>query len=196
MNNKEIKKELKENQITVFVVPNTKYATTLNELAKEVSTNYKKIAYISLNKPYNTLIKTLSKDGLNPTDFFVIDAVTHRVIPSAQSTAKCYYISGPSALTELGVAIGKLLAREKIDAVIFDSLSTLLVYQKGMSVIKFTHFVMSKIRTLEAKGVFTALKEDIDSGLIKDLNMFADKIVEVDGSETKESKGGKKWTQK
>jgi len=110
--------------------------------------------------------------------FFFIDAVTASV-KTPEENDNVVFISSPRALTELNITLNKVLEVGNLDCTVFDSLSTLLVYEDQMTVIRFVHNVMAKLRTTNSKGVFTALKEDITTNLMKDLNMFADKVVEL-----------------
>ncbi len=46
-----------------------------------------------------------------------------------------------------------------------------------MTSIKFVHSIVSKIRSADKKCIFFSLKEDADSDMMKDVNMFVDKVV-------------------
>lgn len=172
----DIKKEIKGNQIIVFVIPNEEYAARLKEVTSILSKLYKNICYISLNKPYNVLIKKLKESKINTKKFFFIDCITESVKGKPVGDG-VLYVSSPRAFTELSIMIKKILDKIKIESTIFDSLSTLLVYGDTMNVIRFTQSLMTTLRTRGSNGVFTCLKGDVTTNLIKDLNMFADKII-------------------
>ncbi len=53
-------KEIQDNGIMVILC-NSDYPETLSEIIKQTSNKYEKIGYITLNKPYNTLIKIFKK---------------------------------------------------------------------------------------------------------------------------------------
>jgi N-acetyl-gamma-glutamylphosphate reductase len=90
-------------------------------------------------------------------------------------------VSSPHALTEINIAFSKSLDEKKCDSSLFDSLSTLLAHEKVHIIIQFTHNVITKVKVSNCKAVFIALKEDVNSELIKDLYMFVDKVVELSG---------------
>lgn len=175
-----IRKEIKENDVVLFIIPNEQYASKLTEIVKAVAADTEKTFYISLNKPYPALVSMMKKNSIDPNKFYFIDAIT-QTVKSAEPTEKCTYISSPSALTELGLEIGNATSKKKIGNTLFDSLSTLLVYETGASVIKFVHSTISRLRVIGCKAVLTCLTEDTDSALVKDLHMFADKVVVLGG---------------
>lgn len=169
----------KKHQIIVLIIPNDQYMERIVDVAKEVAVDSQKICYVTLNRPYDSLIETLKSANVDTSKFFFVDGIT-KTAEAPPSIENCEFVSSPSALTELSLTTSDLLDSQKYDYIIFDSLSTLLVYESEIVVTKFIHFLMSKVRIVGCKAIFTCLKQDADSVLIKDLNMFADKIIEME----------------
>ena len=65
------------------------------------------------------------------------------------------------------------------DNAIFDTISTLMIYQDIGEIIKFTQNMMTKARVSNMKSVYVTLKEDSEE-LIKDLMMFVDGVIELE----------------
>ncbi len=172
-----IKKEIKGHDILVFLISEKNYSESLKDIVDVSTKNFKKTCYVSLNKPYDTLIPMFQKAGIKTRNFIFIDCV--KVGIKGFSDVKVVFVSSPKALTEMDIAIKKALDKEKFDGLVFDSLSTLLVYEEPSTLIKFSHSVISKLRSAGVKGIFLALKDDVKSELMKDLSMFVDKVVEV-----------------
>jgi hypothetical protein len=86
-------------------------------------------------------------------------------------------VSSPKALTEMSITIGKVLELGKIEALIFDSLSTLLVYTDPSTVVKFTHSLISLLRSKNVSGLLMCVEGGASSNMVKDISMFADKVV-------------------
>ena len=61
--------------------------------------------------------------------------------------------------------------------------------EKGPVLIEFVHSVIQSVKMYKIRIIFTALKSDIDSALMKDLNMFADKVIHT--QETPEARAAK-----
>lgn len=174
-----LKEEIKENQIVVVVTSQPDYSEKLLEIIRHVAQDYKKICYITLNKPYDTIIAMLKKKDVNTNKFFFIDAIT-KTVRAPKEINQCTYIESPRSLTALNIVMNQVLETANVDLILFDSINTLLVYEKPMVVTKFLHAVMSKIRAYNTKGVFVGQKGNATKVLLKDLNMFADKIIELD----------------
>lgn len=172
----DIKEEVKKNQIILITIPNEQYSEKILYLSKTLA-EIGKIIYVSINKPYSSLIETLQKNKICVDKFFFVDAVTRTVKPF-EKHENVEFVSGPSALTELSVTISNIVEKDNFYGVFFDSLSTLLIYESSLMITKFVHNLTSKFRTMKTKVLFTILKEGMSSELINDLSMFADKIID------------------
>lgn len=169
----DVTKHLKEGKIIVFVVSNKKYVERINDITLAVTKTNKSVIYVSLNKPYNVLIDTFLKKKIDVKKLSFIDSVSSKV--SKPKDYKVSFVSSPKALTELSITMNEML--KSTDSMIFDSLSTLLVYEDPSTVIKFAHSVISKIRTTNKEFVIISLSEDVDKSVLKDIGMFVDKVV-------------------
>jgi len=83
-----------------------------------------------LNKTFNALEETLKKSKANLKNMVFIEAISKTMKKTPDQEGQCYYVSSPSAMTELSIAIEKFL-RHEFDYLIFDSLNSLLVYEKN-----------------------------------------------------------------
>ena len=70
----------------------------------------------------------------------------------------------------------KALGTGKFDGFLFDSLFTLLIYNKSETVSKFVHSLVNKIKTAKATAIFTALEGDVEGSLLKEVGMFVDTV--------------------
>lgn len=162
-----------------MLLPNKVYSEKMKEIAKTVSELSERLCYVTLNKPYKTLLKDFEKSKIDSNKFFFIDCVTKKV-KEEKVKEQVVYVSSPKALTEINIVMKKVLNAGKVNSTIFDSLSTLLVYEGSHAVVRFAHSIISMFRTLGSKGILISLEEDLHSELIKDLNMFVDKVVELE----------------
>lgn len=169
-----------DGRIIVLVIPEHDYTKRLMGVVKDLTNIFEKVCYVSLNRPYATLLASLKKEGVPTEKLYVVDAIT-RTAMVPQESDSCSYVSSPGALTELSVAISKVMDDKNCNGyIIFDSLSTLLVYESDTTIAKFVHFLMAKVRVAGCNAIFTVLKQDADSILVKDINMFADKVIDVE----------------
>ena len=171
-----VKEEIKKNQITIIVIPSEKYLEITLFLSR-ISAELGKTLYVNINKPYSSLVESLKENKIPIDKFYFIDAITKTVRPEKNGCVE--FVSGPTALTEMSLAIFGSIEREDFYCMLFDSLSTLLIYEDSLTVTKFVHNLISRFRSVKTKAVFTVLRAESSSELIKDLSMFADKIIDV-----------------
>lgn len=172
-NEVEILNELSNNQNIVWVCDTDNYSKLIDNLFKEAEKKFNSIGVIESNKPVETIFNK-SKNLLHRGKFLFIDCITGKS-KNARDTAQLIYASGPSGLTELSIILSELI--KKVDLLIFDNLSTLLIYNNDIILTKFLHSTITKMRATNTKAVYIILKKDF-KGPLKDLELFADKVVE------------------
>ena len=173
----DIIKELQKNEVLVLLFEED-YQNNLLRVVKKAEAASKKICYITLTKPYYHLVKFFKQNDINVEKFAFIDGVTSTV-RKADSSENCRFIPAPNALTELNLMIAKECKEYMPDLLIFDSLSSLLIYEKEPVLLRFVHTIVNELRMNNVKSIFTLLKEDYDSRAIKDISLFVDKIIKV-----------------
>ena len=96
---------------------------------------------------------------------------------------ECTRPVSPTNLAAIRAAIMKAVDEKKCSVILFDTISTLLVYQETSSIVKFTHSILTDGEQENTKKLFIVLKGDTVPGrdsrtLVKDLSMFADKTLD------------------
>lgn len=174
-----LKKEVGRGRTALVIVPTELYRKTLADLVKQAARGYKKILYVSLNDPHETLIRDFKNRGIPPDKFCFVDARTATSIPEPPTTKNCIYVSSPEALTELKIAITKSHEKHEPEITFLDSLSTLLSYLSDGIIARWSHDLILKFRQGNTAAVFLCLKRDEESYLVKDIAMLVDKIIRV-----------------
>jgi len=171
----DIKKILNNNQVIVFSISHSQYSEKIEKLCREICKLDCNVLYVTLNKPTTVIESFLKNAKADLNKFYFVDCVSKLLGAKKQVSV----VSSPQALTELNITINKTLKKEKVDIIIFDSLSTLIAYNDSFMVVKFIHSFISNIRQLPTKILFTLLKEDEGNPAIKDVSMFVDKVTEL-----------------
>ena len=199
--NKKLAKELKElddDEIIVIVVNAKEYlGTNLDILKYLVEKEGHECVYITLNRPYENLVKLFKKNKINPEKFFFIDAISqtigvHSGTSGAEDSAELrhkkesggvIFISSPHGLTEISIAIAKAMSslESKKKFVFFDSISTLSIYNQAGTVTKFAHFLVGRTRAMQLKGVLISLEKETEEHLINQMSQFVDKVIYLGG---------------
>jgi archaellum biogenesis ATPase FlaH len=165
-------------KVVLVIISKKDYQKKIDEVVKLLDKVGKKISYVSMNTPYRSIIISIANLGLDLDKFFFIDSSTS-LVRKPEKADNCIFVSSPGNLKEIGSAFAKSLDEYKCNASIFDSLSTLLIYEKPHAVIQFVHYVTVKARTANSKVYFVVLREDMDMEFMKDLYMFADRSIEL-----------------
>ncbi|MAG18239.1 MAG: hypothetical protein CL944_02075 [Candidatus Diapherotrites archaeon] len=169
-------KKIKTSEVTILIIPNKEYIRGMSTLLIKAGASYKKIIYVNLNEVYKSLMQHLKSLNLKPEKFFFVDAVTLTSDKSTTKEKNTIFVSSPNSLIELSLGITQALNTQNADALLFDSLSTLLIYEKESTVTKFIHSLIGKIKASGIDAFFTALEGDYKSESIKDLGMFVDHV--------------------
>jgi len=173
-----LKEELKQlKELKEFVVLATVKAKDYQKTNLEIVRNLTEDmnipgVYVTLNKPYSAMKDILKKAGIDTRLIIFIDAVT-----KAEQKKKndCLFIGSPENLSDISIAMDQAVrALPKNKFLFFDSLNTLLVYNEVQTVVKFIHFLASKMRVWKVKGIIISLEKKANKELIDELSQFCD----------------------
>lgn len=172
-----------QNKLAVFLLNNKNYSSELSNLIKKANYPKSNICYVCLTKPYAEVAENLKDDRVNTDNFTFVDVLSNRQYP-LKPVEKCIFVSGMENLNSIKKAITKAINKEDCKTVIFDTISTLLIYQQADKIIKFTHELLTDENQKKASKVYVILKEkgiykDESTKLINDLHLFADKVFEM-----------------
>jgi len=176
--------DLAKNQI-FLVLTSAGYIRECNiRIIKELSALGFHSVVITTNFPYSVLRKLYEQDGVDLTKVSFIDAVTqtHHMSGSTETVPSIVrYISNPANLTDMGIAVTEVL-REHHNGkvcVLYDSISTMLIYLPSQNISKFIHFVTNKLRLMDISGVFLAVEKGLDPMLMSQLETFVDTVIDT-----------------
>ncbi|MGC9114151.1 MAG: DUF7504 family protein [Candidatus Micrarchaeia archaeon] len=136
------------------------------------------IIYVSASKPYAALEEELRKQKANLENVLFVD-MTVKTTQSKQEK-KVILIDSPHHLTDLSIALNEIIHSlpPKKKAIIVDSLNTLALYNDEPTVIRFTNFLVNKLRCWKVGGAFFAVK-DANKALAMQAAQFCDAVIEA-----------------
>jgi len=164
---------IQKNKNTVISINPNEYLATSNELMKQL-TGQGKTLVINMTNSIEALEKKIEEQGGNLENSSYICVSNN---PNQKENPRCEFITRQSDLTALGIRLNKSLSKNQNKFMIFDSVSTLLVYNDQVKTIKFLNFVMSKIRDSNTSAVYIVMKEDFKK-IASSISLFADNIIE------------------
>ena len=152
------------------------------DIIKEISSLDYHTVVITTNFPYSVLAKMYALAGIPVDSVSFIDAVTRNSVGSAENIPGIVrYINNPANLTDLGIAVTEVLKEHsgRKVCIMYDSVSTMLIYLSSANISKFIHFVTNKLRLLEVSGVFLAVEKGLDPMLMTQLTTFVDNVIDT-----------------
>jgi hypothetical protein len=152
------------------------------DLIKEISELGYHTVVITTNFPYGILAKLYGEQGIDLTKVSFIDAVTRNSIGSAENIPGVVrFINNPSNLTDMGIAVTEVLKDHsgKKVCILYDSISTMLIYLSSPNISKFIHFVTNKLRLMDISGIFLAVEKGLDPMLMTQLTTFVDTVIDT-----------------
>ena len=176
------KKEVRslKDYILLITVDSKNYQKTVIDVVKFlVSEQNIPGVYVTLNKPYEIMQRIMNSNGIDTRLVIFIDATSRA---ETKKVDNCLYIGSPEKLSDMSVAMDqavKALPGDKF--LIFDSLNTLLIFNKPATVARFVHFLTGKMREWKVKGIIITLEKETDEALLDELTQFADARVDVGG---------------
>jgi len=142
-----------------------------------------RVVVITTNQPSAVLKRLYTADGIDLKKVSFIDAITKYALGKAPPGQEdCRFINSPSNLTDLGIAITEVLnsLAGKKACLLFDSVSTMLIYIPSTNISKFIHFITSKLRLVDASGIFLAVEKGLDPLLLTQLTTYVDNTIDMD----------------
>jgi hypothetical protein len=180
----DILKEITQNRFLLILLEEKEYVSKLLEIIKSVQKTKTKVCYVCLSKPYADVVEDLKEQGIDTGNFFFIDTLSSyygKPMPSEN----CIFVTKPNDLAGISIAVRKAVERNQCIVILFDTISTLLIYEESFPIVKFTHSLLSEEEKTGTTKLFIVLKGDSVSKeesqrLVKDLAMFADKTLEFE----------------
>jgi len=168
----------------VLIIVNIKnYQSTINSIVKKtVQDNKTPGVYINLNKPYDVVTKNLEKGGVNTNSLIFIDSVT-AIRDESHRSDNCLYLGHHQNLTDISIATSEaIMAIPSEKKVLFlDSINNLLIYNDHNTVLRFSRFLIGKVRSWKCGAVIFAVKEKNSEDLIKELSQATDTVLDLGG---------------
>ena len=141
-----------------------------------------KAVVVTTDLPYAVLRRLYAEGGVDPARVRIVDAVTKYAAGRGLEDAEnVIFVKSPGDLTGLGIAIAQGIRGSGGGRVfvLFDSVSTMLIYLSSEDVSRFIRFVTGRLKVAGAAGVFLAAERGLDPRLRTDLTAVVDEVVET-----------------
>ena len=138
-------------------------------------------SYVTVNRPYESILPYLKKNSVDTDKLFFIDCITKHANSKVPKTNNCIFLDSPSNLTDIAIALHEYVIATKNNKkfLVLDSLSTLSIHNEPMAMMKFLHYLTAKMRLWSLNGIMITLHEETDRRLISELAQFCDKMIRL-----------------
>lgn len=175
------REDLEKNQLFLVLANPGDIRQKNIDLIKEISASGYHTIIVTINFPYSILSKLYAENGVDLKTVSFIDAVTRNSIGSVENVPGVVrYVNTPANLTDLGIAVTEVLKDHsgKKVCILYDSVSTMLIYLSSPNISKFIHFVTNKLRLMDISGIFLAVEKGLDPMLMSQLTTFVDTVID------------------
>ncbi|WAC04580.1 MAG: hypothetical protein OS112_08960 [Methanoregula sp.] len=172
-----------EKKIYLVISPAEKLKLYNSEIIRQLLLDKHSVLVVTTNQPYTTLAKNYENYGLDLSKIWFVDAITKcalgRIPPEA---GNCRFVKSPSNITDLGIVITDVLNTfpDEKPCILFDSISTMLIYISSINISKFIHFITNKLKILNSPGIFLATEKSLDPLLMTQIVTFVDEVINTE----------------
>ena len=166
--------------ISVYVFKEENYYKQIYQIIKE--NDNKSIIIVTTNKPADMILNEINEEKIKTQNLFFIDTISKYIgkkeLPENDNVV---YIDDPANLTEIGIVTK--LGIEKITGekvLIFDSLTTLSLYNSSKNVVRFYNFFFQLARVNDIETIIIALESDIDKEALNSIHGLVDQVKTYD----------------
>jgi len=173
-----------QNKLALVLLQNKRKTEGFYEMIRSANQKCKNICYVCLSAPHTDLINNLRAENIDCENFIFVDTISGNSQKDIKPGTRCIFTSRPDDLEGIKRAVKHAVTKDGCTLTIFDAISTLLIYQAPDSIVRFTHDLITDDKENVIKKMFIMLKsegiyKEESTRLVNDLNLFADKIVEI-----------------
>ena len=162
----------------LLIVQRENYNDIALGITAETSRESNRICYVTLNKTYNAILQMLKDKGIETKNFFFIDTITPTLM-TVKETPRVSFVESlgsGSSLGDLMNEIRSLVIGSQVDTIIFDSLSSLIIYIGEEKTLWWLNDLISFLEKNNISILLFALEGDADNRVIKQIGMRVDKL--------------------
>jgi len=173
----------------------------IENCAKNAIKESKALLFVLTDKSPEQIKKEMLESKIFFKNLYFIDCYSPQAGLNTQKSDSIKYVSGPLALNEISISTSEFqrefLKKEQPHLIIFDSLSTLLMYSNAEAIGRFLQIFIAKIKNLGGEAVFTLEQGMHDDKAVVTIEHLMDSITEVkkEGHKVLTKENGGSWAE-
>lgn len=136
--------------------------------------------FVTLNRPYSSMKKLMSREGIDTEKIIFIDALTRQIHGEEVDPERCVYLNSPDP-TQMQLAIERAMGCINAEKrfIYIDSLSTISLYKSFETLLRFTRHIIGKIRIKGFIGTIFSVEKEMDESYYSQIALMVDEIIEM-----------------
>jgi hypothetical protein len=174
-----------EKKLYLVISPPEKLKLYNIEIIRQLIIDQQSVLVVTTSQPYSTLVKNYENYGLDISRIWFVDAITKCALGRIpQEAGNCRFVKNPANITDLGIVITDVLNSfpDQKPCILFDSISTMLIYIPSINISKFFHFITNKLKLLNSPGIFLAADKSLDPLLMTQIVTFVDEVIDTEAA--------------
>ncbi len=162
----------------LLLIPSYDYTKNVARIIQTTVGASNKICYITLSKTHSIIREMLKDYDIQQNHhFFFIDAISSSIF-KPEPAQDVVFLSLPLDLRKLDKAIRKAVLRERADALIFDSISSLFVFNPEGEILPYLFKLIAWLSEKRVTSIFLCQLGDESRLIVRQLGMAVDMFEE------------------
>jgi len=139
--------------------------------------------YITIQRPYNTLLRLFGERGINADMIYFIDAASSTIKEGDEHTQHCMYVASDLNVDDLTKAVYKTIevVQNNKKFLFIDSITTFMLFQPLSETLRFAEFLTRTLRKSDLSVVVLNVgMERARERFIKDIVFQCDETVKIE----------------
>ncbi len=170
---------LPDNYVVLMVSDSNNYLEANLSLLRALTNEGNLVIYVTMIRPAAVLAKLFEQNAIDKEKIYIVDCISTLTQQYIKHTEHEVYVQ-PNNLSAIAMAVNEMaLSLQGSKIVVFDSPSTLMVYNNFNEIMKFALFLTSKIRLENLKGILLSVEEDMKSDILNGLSHVSDRVINL-----------------
>jgi KaiC/GvpD/RAD55 family RecA-like ATPase len=150
------------------------YNEVVSDMTKDISKSNSKVCYVTLNKTYLSIAKTFANSKIDLNKFYFLDLITPNLF-KPEPSENCGFLDISQGIESFSEKLIELVQTTGSKHIIFDSISSFLVYKKDREVVEFFNHIISLLEEMDVSITVFSLTDDEKRPAVMQMKMLADK---------------------
>jgi len=136
--------------------------------------------YVAVGNPAKSIINAAKDVGVDSSKLSFVDCISYLAGGSPENIENAVFVENPELLEEITMYLEKSLSNTSDPKfLVFDSISSMLVYNDSKSIEEFIHTVANKLRLEGTLGVILIARDESTKTIERTVTQFVDKHVSI-----------------